>query len=39
MQFSKMAMPLFTQLELFSHDLESMEVNFNIFPGQHSLQI
>jgi hypothetical protein len=25
-----------TQLELFSHGLKSMTVNFNIFPGQHN---
>jgi hypothetical protein len=24
----------FTQMELFSHGLKSMKVNFNIFPGQ-----
>jgi hypothetical protein len=29
----------FTQLELFSHGLKNMKVNFNIFPGQHSHQI
>jgi hypothetical protein len=29
----------FTQLELFSHGLKSMKVNFNIFPGQYSHQI
>jgi hypothetical protein len=29
----------FTQLELFSHGLKSMKVNFNIFPGQHNHQI
>jgi hypothetical protein len=28
-----------TQLELFSHGLKSMKVNFNIFPGQHNHQI
>jgi hypothetical protein len=33
------AMPPFTQLELFSHGFKSMKVNFNIFPGQHNLQI
>jgi hypothetical protein len=31
--------PPFTQLELFSHGLKSMKVNFNIFPGQHNHQI
>jgi hypothetical protein len=35
LQFSKMTMPPFTQLELFSHSLKSMKVNFSIFPGQH----
>jgi hypothetical protein len=39
MQFSKTTKPPFTQLELFSHGLESMKVNFNIFPGQHNHQI
>jgi hypothetical protein len=29
----------FTQLELFSHHLKSMKVNFNIFHGQHNHQI
>jgi hypothetical protein len=29
----------FTQMELFSHGLKSMNVNFNIFPGQHNHQI
>jgi hypothetical protein len=29
----------FTELELFSHGLKSMKVNFNIFPGQHNHQI
>jgi hypothetical protein len=29
----------FTQLELFNHGLESMKVNFNIFPGQQNHQI
>jgi hypothetical protein len=28
-----------TQLELFSHGLKSMKVNFNMFPGQHNHQI
>jgi hypothetical protein len=27
------------QLELFSHGLKSMKVNFNIFPDQHNHQI
>jgi hypothetical protein len=39
MQFSKTTMPPFTHLELFSHGLKSMEMNFNIFPGQHNHQI
>jgi hypothetical protein len=39
MQFSKTAMPPFTQLELFSNGSKSMKVNFNIFPGQHYHQI
>jgi hypothetical protein len=29
----------FTQLELFSHGLKSMKVNFNIFRGQRNHQI
>jgi hypothetical protein len=29
MHFSKMTMPPFTQLELFSHGLKSVKVNFN----------
>jgi hypothetical protein len=39
---SKIKMPPFTQLELFSHGLKSMKsmkVNFNIFPGQQNHQI
>jgi hypothetical protein len=36
MKFSEMTMPPFTQLEPSSHDLKSMKVNFNIFPGQHT---
>jgi hypothetical protein len=28
-----------TRLELFSHALKSMQVNFNILPGQHNHQI
>jgi hypothetical protein len=32
-------MPPFTQLELFSHGLKSMKVNFTIFPGQHNRKI
>jgi hypothetical protein len=36
MQFSKTTMPPFTQLELFSHGLKSMMMNFNIFPGQQN---
>jgi hypothetical protein len=39
MQFSKTTMRPFTQLELFSHGLKSMKVNFKIFPGQHIRQI
>jgi hypothetical protein len=38
-QVSKMTMPRFTQLVLFSYDLKSMKVSFNIFPGQHGHQI
>jgi hypothetical protein len=38
-QFSKTTMPPFLQLELFSHGLKSMKVNFSIFPGQHNHQI
>jgi hypothetical protein len=29
-------MPPFTQLKLFSHDVKSITVNFNIFPGHHN---
>jgi hypothetical protein len=36
---SKMTMPPFTQLELFSYGLKSMKVNCSIFPGQHNFQI
>jgi hypothetical protein len=36
MQFSKTKMPPVTQMELFSHDLNSMKVNFNIFPYQYN---
>jgi hypothetical protein len=36
--FQKRQCPLFTQLELLSHDLKSMKGNF-IFPGQHSHHI
>jgi hypothetical protein len=36
MQLSKTTMPPFTQLELFSHGLKSMKVNFNL-PGQHNI--
>jgi hypothetical protein len=39
MLFLKKTMPPFTQLELFSHGLKSMKMNFNIFPGQHNRQI
>jgi hypothetical protein len=39
-QFStKMTMPPFTQMELFSHGLQGMKVDCNIFPGQHNHQI
>jgi hypothetical protein len=38
-QFSKTTMSPFTQLELFSYDLKSMKVNFNIFRGQHNHHI
>lgn len=36
MQFSKTTMLPFTQLELFTHGLRSMKVNFNIFLGQQN---
>jgi hypothetical protein len=39
MQFSKKTLPTFTQLELISHGLKSIKVNFNIFPGHRSHQI
>jgi hypothetical protein len=39
MLFPKMAMPPFTQLELFSHGLKCMKMKFNIFPCQHDHQI
>jgi hypothetical protein len=39
MQFSKTTVPPPTQLELFSHGLKSMKVNFSIFPDQYNLQI
>jgi hypothetical protein len=39
MKFSKTTMSPFTQLKLFSHCLQSIKVNLNIFPGQHSHQI
>jgi hypothetical protein len=39
MQFSKMAMPPFKELELFSHDLRSMMVSFSIFSGQRNDKI
>jgi hypothetical protein len=38
-QFSKSIMRPFTQLELFTHGLKSMKVNFNIIPGQHSHKV
>jgi hypothetical protein len=31
--------PPFTQLERFSHGSKSIQVKFNIFPGQHNHQI
>jgi hypothetical protein len=31
--------PINTQLELFSHALKTINVNFNIFPGLHSHHI
>jgi hypothetical protein len=37
--FPKTTMTPFTQMELFSHGLNSTKVNFNIFPGQHNHQI
>jgi hypothetical protein len=37
--FLKLIMPPFTQLELFSHGLKSMTVNFSIFSGQQNRQI
>jgi hypothetical protein len=39
MRFSKTIVPTFTGLELFSHGLNSMKVNSNIFPGKHNHQI
>jgi hypothetical protein len=36
---SRTIIPVFTQLELFSHGLKFMMVNFNIFHGQHNHQI
>jgi hypothetical protein len=39
MQSAKTTLPAFTQLELVSHGLKSMKVNFNIFPCQHNHQI
>jgi hypothetical protein len=33
------AMPPFTQLEMFTHGLKGMKVNFNIFPDQNNHQI
>jgi hypothetical protein len=38
-QFPKKMMLPFIQLELLSHGLKSMKVNFSIFPGQHNHQI
>jgi hypothetical protein len=38
-QFSKTTMTSFTQVELFSHGLKGMKVNFSIFPGKHNHQI
>jgi hypothetical protein len=37
--FYKTTIHPFTQLELFSYDLKSMKVNFNILLGQHNRQI
>jgi hypothetical protein len=39
MQFSKMTMHPFTQLEMFCHGLKSMKVNFNIFLSQYNHKI
>jgi hypothetical protein len=39
MQFSRTTVPPFIQLELFSHDLKSKKMNFNVFPGQHNHHI
>jgi hypothetical protein len=39
MQFSKKIVTPSTRLELFSHALKIMKVNFSIFPGQQSHQI
>jgi hypothetical protein len=36
MQFFKMTMTPFTQLELFRHGLKSMKVNFDNFSNQHN---
>jgi hypothetical protein len=36
--FQEDSAPL-TQLELFSHGLKSMKVNFSVFPGQHNHHI
>jgi hypothetical protein len=38
-QFSKMTVSPFTQLELFSHGLKSTKVHFSIIPGQQSLDV
>jgi hypothetical protein len=38
-QFSKTTVPIFTQLELFSHSSKNVKVNFSIFPGQHIHQV
>jgi hypothetical protein len=39
MQFFKTTVPPLTQLDLFSHGLKSMKVNFNIFHGQLNHQV
>jgi hypothetical protein len=31
--------PFYAQLELFSHGLKNMKVNFNLLPGQQNHQI
>jgi hypothetical protein len=39
MQFLKTTMLPFTHLELLSHVMKWVKVNFNIFPGQNNHQI